>query len=93
MSRKFVKNEKIVQRKIRDEYVLVPIMESMQVLNALYRLNDSAALIWEQACAGSTEQEIIDRMVAEFEVDPDDARCDVEKILDELVAVRALQVQ
>ena len=91
-NRRFQKHPGIVERKIRGEHVLVPVMGSMEALDSLFSLNPSASFVWEQACGGLTESEITARLCADFEVPEQQARDDTAKVLDELVTIGALQL-
>ncbi|NCC51157.1 MAG: PqqD family protein [Spartobacteria bacterium] len=91
MSRVFEKSEKVVERCIREEYILVPVMSSEENLNSLYTLNETAGLIWREACAGGSEQDLVEQVIARFEVDRETAREDVHHILNDLVRIGALR--
>jgi hypothetical protein len=89
MSR-FKRSDRLVERKIRGDRILVPIAGAVEELDSLYTLNETAALIWDKACAGCDEAAILDAVVAEYEVAEEKARADVARVLNDLVAVGAL---
>jgi hypothetical protein len=92
MSRKFQMNtEHIAERKVRNEYVLIPVSSDFKQDGTLFDLNPMAALIWEQAKAGTPEAEICSAILEEFDADdPEEVVEDVKTILDELVNFGAL---
>jgi len=90
MSRIFERNEKIVERCIRGEYILVPVMQSEAALDSLYTLNETAGLIWREASSGIHDEDIMKHLSNRFDVDNDTARKDVTRILAELVDIGAI---
>jgi hypothetical protein len=46
--------------------------------------NPSGALLWQTLAAGTTHEALVERLVAEFEVDEATARGDVDRFLTEL---------
>ena len=90
MSRRFVRADSIVERAIRGERILVPLADQAEMLDSLYTLNEVAALIWDLAKSGITEEEIVGRITAEYDVEADAARADAGRVLDELLAIGAL---
>lgn len=89
--RRFRKSQGMVHRKVRDEHILVPISRSMETLDSIYTLNESAGLVWEGAIAGMNELELVARVVSAFDIDRAQAAADVRQVLDELVNLRALE--
>lgn len=79
-----------MHRKVRGEHILVPISRSMETLDSIYTLNETAGAIWESAVAGLAENDIVDRVVEAFAIGRDQAASDVRQVLDDLVALRAL---
>jgi methyltransferase-like protein len=67
----------IVARKTGDEYVLVPVSNSIADMKSVYTLNITAAFIWEKIDGKRSVQDIIDEVVAEFEIDESIALKDV----------------
>ena len=84
-------SDAFVVRSIRDERILVPIMGSMEALDSLFSLNDTAGLIWDLAGDGLDAPAIAKRVAAEYEVPEDKAQADTAKILDELLTIGALE--
>ena len=93
MSRRFQKSGDLVERKIRDEHLLVPIMKNMASLDSIYTLNETAAVIWRLATEGLPETEIAEHLSTEFDVSPEAAAADTRRVLDELVHLGALELR
>ena len=68
---------RIVARKTGDEYVLVPVSNTIADMKSVYTLNVTAAYIWEKLDGKKNVQEIIDDMVGEFDIDEATALSDV----------------
>ena len=91
MTTSFQKSEQIVDRKVRNERILVPIGGHADELDSVYTLNDVAAVIWDSAIGGRTEAEIIQDVQTTFEIDLQTATADTRRLLDELISVGALR--
>lgn len=52
--------------------------------NQVFELNDTGARIWEMLDAGAGEEEILERLISEFEVAPDQLRRDLDTLVEEL---------
>ena len=81
----------IAHRQIGDECVLIPIAREAGNLNSFFPLNPTAALIWERAVAGQTNRAIATELADTYDVDAEQALLDTDALLDELVALNALQ--
>jgi hypothetical protein len=87
----FVKDDTIVERKIGDEFILVPIRQRAGEVESIYTLNEVAARVWELIDGQRRAGEIRDVVVAEFEVSPEEAEADVVEFLGQLEHVRAVR--
>ena len=91
MIKLYRKSSKVVERKIRGEHILVPLMGTADQLDSLYTLNPTAGFVWELAGQGHPLPEIAQRLSASFKVDFETAQRDVTRIIQELVAIHALE--
>ena len=87
----FVRNASIVERKIGDEFILVPIRQRAGEVESIYTLNEVAARVWELIDGQRRAGEIRDTIVAEFEVTPEEAQADVLEFLGQLAHVGAVR--
>lgn len=90
MAQQFTKTAGVVEREVRNNLILVPMKTGPARLDALYTLNETSGFIWHQITPGITEDELVTRLVAEYEVAPDTARNDIRRILAELAAIGAI---
>ncbi len=90
LSRRFQRHPDIVSRKIGDEFVLVPIRSSVADLDAIYTLNPVAAHIWELLDGKRDGYAILEEIVREYDVSPEQARADLIEFLEQLLAVQGI---
>jgi len=58
---------------------------ALDVRSELYlELNKSGARLWELLARGTTRAELVDRLVCEYDITPERAASDVDRLLDEL---------
>ena len=86
----YKKSESIVSRRIGDEYILVPIRQDVGDLESIYTLNETGALIWELIDGKIQVKEIKEKIVEEFEVDPEQAEQDLKEHLQQLEGIQAI---
>ena len=67
----------VVTRKTGNEYVLVPITNNIADMNSVYTLNETGAFIWEQINGKRSVEEIINSLIAEYDIDKQNAQSDV----------------
>ena len=93
MTRRFTKSDGVVERKVRDSLILVPLKTGPARLDALYTLNETAAFIWREVGDQVSEDDLVARMMDEYEVDEATARGDVSRALDSLLGIGALRIK
>ena len=71
-------NKDFMLRKIADEYIIVPTGKASQIFNGMITVNDVAAFIWENVDECETTENIVSKVLSEFDIDEDTARQDVE---------------
>jgi hypothetical protein len=81
----------MVARTIRGECILIPIARTMEALDSIVSLNETAAFIRARAAEGLDEVAIRAALAAAYEVSDEQAANDVRAVLDELIALGALQ--
>ncbi len=91
MARQFIKSKDVVERTVRDNLILVPMKTGPARLDALYTLNETSGFIWRQISPGITEDELVARLVAQYDVSEATARGDVQRVLERLTAIGAIQ--
>lgn len=78
-------NPDYVLRNIAGEQVIVPTGPASQIFNGLITLNTTAVFLWECAEKGLTRQEMVEKMLEEFDVDVASAVKDVNGFSDMLL--------
>ena len=77
-------NKEYVLREISGEPLLIPTGMASQKLNGMTRLTETAAFIWKQVDTATDLEDIVEKILQEFEVDEETARRDVYGFLREL---------
>ena len=83
-------SENVVERRIRGEHVLVPIMGRLEQLDSIYTLNETAGLVYTRAAAGAEAPAIAAEITRIYRVTPTQAQEDVARVLRDLVHIGAL---
>ena len=78
-------DKSFILREIAGDYVIVPTGETALQFNGLITVNEVGAFLWEKLQEEITEQELVQAVLAEYEVDADTAQKDVSEFLDYLV--------
>jgi len=91
MKSTITKTDQVVERKVRDNLILVPMKTGPARLDALYTLNETAGFIWDSITPGITRDELVARLVAKYDVSEATARQDVQRVLERLTAIGAIQ--
>jgi hypothetical protein len=75
----FMKIKKdFVLRKVADSYVVVPVNKLTLDFNGIITLNETGAFLFERMQKGTSREDLIDALLAEYEVTPDKAAADVD---------------
>ena len=64
----YLRNPAVIERRVRNTCLLVPVMSSFEELDSLYTLNATAQLIWRKACDGLDDASIASQLADKFEV-------------------------
>ncbi len=73
------------------ENLLVPLGSQVMDLNGIITLNDTAACVWEFLGQERSLDELSGAVAEQFDVDPERARADVQKFLDDLARLGLLE--
>ena len=73
-----------ILRDIVGETVLVPINESTSNFNGLITVNELGKFIWENLESSKDEEELLHKILEEYEVEEKEAKEDLEEFLDKL---------
>ena len=89
---RYQKNPDMVSRLIGDEFKLVPIRRNVADLESVFTLGGTGVRLWELIDGQLTGRDLRDRMVEEFEVEPDQAEADLIEFLRELQEIQGIMV-
>lgn len=78
-----IKKEMIL-REIAGENILVPGADAVLDLNGLFVVTETGAFIWKTLPEVNSEEELVDKMLEEYEIDKETAQSDVAEFLDRL---------
>ena len=90
LDERYQKSDDIVSRDIAGETILVPIRNNVGDLESIYTLNETAARVWSLLDGQRTVREIRDAIVAEYEVEQEEAEQDVLELLAQLESFRGI---
>jgi hypothetical protein len=76
--------KELIKRENAGDTILVPVGKSVYDSNGLFVLNELAAFIWNILPEVDSESEIAEKILEEYEVNPEEAAEDTAKFLDKL---------
>ena len=80
----YVRSDSVVSRVIAGETLIVPISKGVGDLASIFSLNPVASTIWAAVSKPVTHEEIVDRILEEFDCDRQLVRSDVQSFLAEM---------
>jgi len=86
----FARSDRMVGRPIAGEYVLVPLVGRGADVDSILNLNRLGAFIWEALDGERTGAEVVDAIVARFEVETKEAARDYEEFIETLRDLKAV---
>ena len=87
----WARSERMVGRRIGDEYVLVPLAGRGADLDSILNLNRVAAFVWEQLDGKRTGGAVVDAVVERFDVERKQAEADTIELLETLLELEAIE--
>ena len=79
-----------ILRQIADEYMLVPIGQAATRFNGLISMNEIGHFIFTALAEDTTEEQVVDQIIAEYDVDRATAGQDLGEFLQQLRQLGAL---
>lgn len=86
----FVRSDRMVGRRIAQEYVLVPILGRGADADGIFNLNRLGAFVWEQMDGRRDGSAIVERITEAFEVDAARASRDYLGFVSQLLSIEAV---
>ena len=87
----FERSDRIVGRRLADEYILVPIVGRGAEVDSIFNLNGVGALIWERLDGRTSGEAVVEAIIERFEVDAKRAAEDYAEFIEKLVAIEAVR--
>lgn len=84
--------KEFVLREIAGDYVIIPTGKTVLEFNGLATINEVGAFLWKLLQEEVTEEELVEKVLAEYEVDEETARADIREFLDLLVKHKVLDL-
>jgi len=75
-----VKNN-LILREIAGSWIIVPVAEMVVEFNGLMNLNESGAFLWKKLAEGAELDDLVSGLLAEYDVDEETARADVQEFV------------
>lgn len=76
--------KELVKREIAGDTILVPVGKTVLDSNGLFVLNELGAFIWERLPQAASAEEIVERILNEYDVSEEEAARDVAEFLEKL---------
>jgi hypothetical protein len=77
----FTRDQSAVTRRIAGETVIVPVRDNVADLDSIYTLNETGTFVWDLLDGRRTVGQLVDAVVAEFQVTREVAAADVERLI------------
>jgi hypothetical protein len=71
-------------RKVADSYVVVPVNSLTLDFNGVINLNETAAFLFEQLQKGIEKEELVEKMLDEYDVTREKASADIDLFINKL---------
>ena len=84
--------KEFILREIAGDYVIIPTGKTTLELNGLITVNELGAFLWDKLQQEITREELINSVVAEYDIDRETVEKDVDEFLQELVKNRILEM-
>lgn len=76
--------KELLKREVGGEAFLVPLGKTVYDSNGLFVLTEMGSFIWDLLPAAETEEQILEKILSEYEVDEATARADLSEFLNKL---------
>lgn len=78
-------------KEIAENFVAIPTQGNVVDFSSIIMLNETSAFLWLKLENDLTEEELVDALLAEYDVDKKTAKEDVSKFISELKAAGVLE--
>lgn len=78
-------------REVANNYIVVPVGKASKTFNGMITLNESSAYLWRQLSENITIEELIQRLMNEYDIDICLATNDVNAFISKLKEINVLE--
>lgn len=76
--------DNFVLRNISGEFVIVPVGKTLVKFNGTIRVNETGAFLWNLLKDETDKKTLLEKLVAEYDIDEKTAIMDIDKFIDKL---------
>lgn len=76
--------EGFVLRQVAGNYIIIGIGDDAVDFNGMITINETGAFLWNLLTIGASYNELLDKMLSEYDVDRDTAENDIRNFIDKL---------
>ncbi len=76
--------KELIKREIAGDTILVPVGKTVYDSNGLFALNELGAFLWDKLPEADTQEDLLNAVLAEYEVTPEEAAADIADFLRKL---------
>ena len=87
----FARSERMVGRRVAEQFLLVPIVSRGADVDSLYNLNRIGTFIWESLDGRASGRDIVEALVERFEVERERAEEDYRGFVLSLLGIDAIE--
>lgn len=80
-----------VLREVAGNFIVVAIGDSVKQFNGVINLNETGAFLWKALEKGATEEQLVDTLLAEYEVEKEIAEKDVKAFVEKLTQAKLIK--
>ena len=91
LERRYEKDPSVVYREIAGEAILVPIRRNVGDMESIYTLDSVGAAIWDLIDGERTLADILDALLAEYDVETSVLSQDLDEFAEQLVSAGAIR--
>ena len=77
-------DEGFLLREVAGNFVVVAVGKKAKEFNAVINLNDTGAYLWKQLSAETTEEQVVENVMKDYEIDKETATSSVKAFIDKL---------
>ena len=73
-----------VLREVAGSYIVVAVGEAVKTFKGIVNLNETGAFLWKILEKGATKDELLKKLLAEYDVDEETAKADIDGFVNKL---------